>query len=168
MIEVRDIPGYPGYKATSDGRIIGKRGKEMTPSPYPGTGYVGVTVHVNGRQGRLAVHRAVCLAFHGLPEEGQEVAHKNGIRTDNRAENVRWMSRSENAQERVQHGTQVKGEDHPLSKLNEKAVRKIRALYDTGEYRMIDLAEKFGISTSKVCQVVNRQSWKHVGEDSKH
>lgn len=162
LIEVRDIPGYPGYKATSDGRIIGKRGKVMSPHVAKSTGYKGVTIHVGGKQGLLTVHRGVCLAFHGVPESGQEVAHKNGIRTDNRAENLRWKTRPENAQERVEHGTQIRGEEHPLSKLDEDTVREIRALYETGDYRMIDLARRFGISKSKVHQVIHRQSWTHV------
>ncbi|AWN05330.1 HNH endonuclease [Streptomyces phage Ibantik] len=162
MTEARDIPGYPGYKATSDGRIIGKKGKEMSPHTAKGTGYMGVTVHVGGKQGLLTVHKGVCLAFHGLPDPGQEVAHKNGIRTDNRAENVRWKTRPENAQERVEHGTQVSGEQHPLSKLDEKAVKQIRELYNTGDYKMRELATKFNVSKTKIFQVIHKQSWAHV------
>lgn len=166
-MEQLPIPGYPGYLATSDGGIIGKRGNPMHPNPCPKTGYLGVTVHVNGKQGRLLVHRGVCLAFHGLPYEGQEVAHKNGIRTDNRPANVRWKSRKQNAEERVLHGTQVVGEGHPLAKLTAEDVIEIRRMYAAGGYRMSDLACLFGVSASKVCQVINRQSWKHV-EESKH
>lgn len=134
----------------------------MSPHIAKSTGYMGVTVHVGGRQGLLTVHRGVCLAFHGPPEPGQEVAHRNGIRTDNRAENVRWKTRPENAQERVDHGTQVSGEKHPLSKLDEKSVKEIRELYGTGDYKMRELAVKFNISKSKVFQVVHKQSWAHI------
>lgn len=162
MTDIRDIPGYPGYKATSEGQIIGKRGKVMSPHRAKSTGYLGVTVHVGGRQGLLTVHKGICLAFHGTPAPGQEVAHKNGVQTDNRPENVRWKTRPENAQERVEHGTQIKGEDHPLAKLSEQSVKEIRSLYATGDYRMCDLAGKFGVSKSKICQVIHKQSWAHI------
>lgn len=162
MTEIRDIPGYPGYRATSDGRLIGKKGKLMSPHTAKSTGYMGVTVHVGGKQGMLHVHKGVCLAFHGLPEPGQEVAHKNGVRTDNRAENVRWKTRPENAQERVEHGTQIRGGEHPLAKLDEDSVGEIRALYAAGNCTMLGLAKRFGVSRSKVFQVIHRMSWAHI------
>ena len=43
------------------------------------------------------VHRLVCRAFHGdPPREGMVVDHINGVTTDNRAENLRWLTNREN------------------------------------------------------------------------
>jgi hypothetical protein len=41
-------------------------------------------------------HRLICSAFHGRPPKGYDVDHVNGIKDDNRPENLRWASRSEN------------------------------------------------------------------------
>ena len=43
------------------------------------------------------VHQIVCRAFHGLAPEGRaEVDHINRIRSDNRSENLHWVSHKEN------------------------------------------------------------------------
>lgn len=57
-------------------------------------------VHVlkdDGADQDARVHRLVCLAFHGQPQEGQtDVNHINEIKTDDRPYNLNWMTRYEN------------------------------------------------------------------------
>jgi hypothetical protein len=54
------------------------------------------------------------------------------------------------------------GEKHPLSKLTEDAVRKIRAEYEVGGKTQYALADKYGVSQSVIRDVVLRRGWKHV------
>lgn len=111
MSERRPIPGYGDlYEADADGRIwslprlvrcrgghrsVGER--QMKPWKIPG-GYLQVQLSVGGKHVHKLVHRLVCAAFHGAPDaEDLQVNHKNGARDDNRAENLEWVTCSENA-----------------------------------------------------------------------
>lgn len=61
-------------------------------------GYVRVCF--GGR--KLLVHRLVCEAFHGAPPFiGAQVNHKNGVKSDNRADNLEWVTASENQRHRI-------------------------------------------------------------------
>lgn len=118
--EFRPIPGAPGYEAGSDGsirsveRMIVKadgrggsylsRMKARLLKPWiAGYGYRYVQLGADGPKG--AVHRFVCLAFHGMPQAGQEVAHLDGDCLNNAAENLAWVTHSENEKHKQAHGT---------------------------------------------------------------
>ena len=65
-------------------------------------GYMLTSRRLNGGNIIVYIHRMVALAFHPdtRTEERCEVDHINGIKTDNRAENIRWVTRSENRRNR--------------------------------------------------------------------
>lgn len=69
-------------------------------------GYLTVNI-----QGMKSVHRLVLEAFVGACPPGMETCHKNGIRTDNRVDNLYWGTSSENNLDIVRHG------NHHLQKL---------------------------------------------------
>lgn len=72
---------------------------------------------------RPSVHRVVLCSFTGAPPEKFDANHINAIRTDNRVDNLEWVSRSQNIKHAYNLGTKVasvfkrvRGEDHHLSK----------------------------------------------------
>lgn len=102
MTEWRDIPGLNGdYQANDDGQIrsldrLGAdgrklKGRVLSPNRV-GCGYLQVRV---GNK-NCYIHRAVAMAFLQNPENKKTVNHKNGIRDDNRLENLEWATLSEN------------------------------------------------------------------------
>lgn len=55
-----------------------------------------------------------------------------------------------------------RGEDANTSKLTESDVREIRRVYDEEDVTMKEVGERFGTTATNVCDIVNRDSWKHV------
>jgi hypothetical protein len=82
--------------------------RSNTPSKPVGAktkkGYLRTCVTINGKPTTLMVHRIACIAAHGMPEAEQFVNHINGIKTDNRAVNIEWVSHVENMAHSRLHG----------------------------------------------------------------
>lgn len=100
--EWRPIPGWPGYEASSLGRIRSPR--KVLAQHITRNGYL-ITIMSNKKSKTVSVHKHVLLAFVGDPPEGTECRHLNGIRTDNRIENLTWGTHSENSVDQVKHRT---------------------------------------------------------------
>jgi DNA-binding transcriptional regulator YiaG len=152
---MKPIEGIPGYEITEDGKIWSIRGKRFLNTSH---GYV--TVWLRGKY--YQVHRLVAKAYIPQPTGRNIVNHKNSNKADNRAENLEWVTESENAYHSVTHGRHItRGEEHPNAHFTEDDVRKVREMYSSGmtQYK---IAEVFGIDQGTVSNIVNRKRWAHV------
>ena len=96
----KDVPGSPLYEVSNDG-LVRSKPKLLKPWQLP-SGHL----HVNlGGKRREYVHRLVALAFLDAPAEKPIVNHKNGRPTDNRVENLEWVTPGEN----IAHGFRSNG-----------------------------------------------------------
>jgi hypothetical protein len=126
--EWRPIVDVPGYEVSNIGRVKslarvvpngqgGKLLKDRVLSPWKANGYYMVQC---GRGVKRLVHRLVAIAFIGEDESRPQVNHKNGIRTDNRVENLEWMTCSENHlhsfRELGRKAPRIYGKENSLSK----------------------------------------------------
>lgn len=95
----RVIPSHPTYEASSLGRIrSNKFGKTRILSLYTNRlGYERISMDGVG----VSIHRAVAESWQGPCPEGMEVDHINHVRNDNRAENLRYLTKQENLSRRV-------------------------------------------------------------------
>lgn len=115
-----------------------------------------------GKQITMTVHRAVCLAFNGLPNnEKNEVGHLDGTKTNNVPENLIWCSSIENNHHKKGHGTLINGINCHNAILSDDDVRSILKLYDAG-FKKSQLAKLFGVSRASIRNVINRKTWHHV------
>lgn len=126
-------------------------------------GYPCVTLVKNARRQKKVVHRLVAELFLGpKPTPKHQVNHKNGIRQDNRAENLEWVTSRENtlhgfrvngrqipASQRKIRSDMSKGSKNPKAKLTEDAVRQIKKLRKAGQF-LKTIARQFSISVSQV------------------
>ena len=84
---------YKGYKVDSDGNIYRKNGNGLLKPFRHDKGYTKVTME--GKN--IFTHKVIWEAFNSTRPEGMTIDHINGIKTDNRLENLQLLTPEENA-----------------------------------------------------------------------
>ena len=102
---------YGSYEVSNVGNVKGYHGKILKPN-LNRHGYLDIKLCENGNNKHMKVHRLVALCFLENPENKPQVDHINRIKTDNRVENLRWATRSENNRNAGVHSTTKSGYKH--------------------------------------------------------
>ena len=103
-----EIQGFPKYLIYPDGRVYSKRqNKFMKPGKEP-NGYLHLILH-NDKRKHYLIHRLVAVHYIPNPENKRCVDHINRIRNDNRIENLRWVTHSENNDNRLKQTNNKSG-----------------------------------------------------------
>jgi hypothetical protein len=92
-----EVP-YTRYEVSNLGRVRNTHTDQVLKQSKDGSGYLKVILYYQGQEKTCNVHTLVATAFVEGWREGLEVNHKNGVKTDNRAENLEWVTSSENHQ----------------------------------------------------------------------
>ena len=146
------IPTWEGrYEISSKGRVRSfakQRGKaesahELKPKiDRDGYQVVCLKSRPDNRCEYPAIHRLVALSFLENPHQKSQVNHKNGIKTDNRVENLEWVTHRENILHAFHNGliskeNVSKGQKKRYSRLEERerSSVRIKTLYSYPEYR---------------------------------
>lgn len=124
---MKEIKKYPNYFVTEEGLVFSSKTNKFLKFSYDQQGYQRVGLYVgNCKTKTIKVHRIVAETFIENPLNKTDVNHINGIKSDNRVENLEWNTRSENVKHAFMMG---------LNKVSEKArkLSSIRALKMTLE-----------------------------------
>lgn len=92
-----DIKNFENYQITDDGRVWSKNSNRFLSLNKGKNGYYLANLWKNNKLYTKSVHRLVVEAFIPNPDNKPCVDHINGDRTDNRAENLRWVTPRENS-----------------------------------------------------------------------
>ena len=89
--------GFEGiYSISNLGRIRSERNGIILSMWEDKDGYLRVNLKVKGEVYQRLVHRLVGENFISNPYNKKQINHKNGIRNDNRVENLEWVTALEN------------------------------------------------------------------------
>lgn len=174
----KDIPGFEGhYQASSLGRVRSldklvkykrkfptmmqhKYGKILKQSKGYGADYVFVTLQKFGKAKPENVHRIIGLTFIPNPENKKYINHKNGIKSDNRKDNLEWVTAKENIAHAFSTGLikPAKGKD---SKLYNKGKRIIDTNTDIVYGSIAQASRDTKIHVMSISGAINGHRKKH-------
>ena len=142
------------YEVTEDGKIWSNFSSMFIKLQIGKLGYHIVRLGTKklGNKKTFYIHRLVAQAYISNPNNLPTVNHKNGIKTDNRVENLEWCTQKENVRHSWAIGTSKPryNLDHPFTKISEDVVSEIRTKIDYKYGTMTKLAKEYGVSTSLI------------------
>lgn len=146
------------YVVFDNGDIFSITGRKIIPVMNK-HGYL--RCHIN--DGEESIHTIVARCFIENRFNKPCVNHINGIKTDNRAENLEWCTYSENLRHAYNNQLRERpfGENNNMSKLTTKDIEYIRNNYTprNPEYSMIALSKKFGVHANTIYNIIHHISW---------
>ena len=145
--------GEEFYRQTKDVILKGTKNKH---------GYPFVIIRSNeGNKMHVLVHRLVAQAFIPNPDNHPFVNHKDGIKSNNRVENLEWCTPKYNSEHSVKIGANRFGSNSPISKLDENLVELLKIKMALG-YTPAELSYEYNIDHVSLLNIKKGKSWKHV------
>jgi len=169
----KPLKDYEGlYEISNMGRVrsLVKKGNNTQKIRKTGldvaTGYINVQLRKNNKPLTKRVHRFVAEAFVPNPDNKPVVNHKDGNKKNCKADNLEWMTYSENTLHSFKNGLQRKifGNKNYITKIKDQDVLKIRELISQGKTNK-EIAKIYGVNPSQISRIKSGQRRKELCND---
>ena len=164
----RDVVGYEGfYEVSSFGRVrriaVGAGNTPRLRHLSLGTsGYLSLVLSKRNVKKNHMVHRLVAICFIGHPPSAvHQVAHADGDKLNNFADNLRWATPRENNFDKYSHGTAVFSNGRRYGVLSDEDVVRIRL--DPRQYSSV--ASQFNITPAMVGSIKRKECYSRVSPE---
>jgi len=154
---------HPDYQVSDHGRIKGPKGIRKPSKQTTGYLYIGLNLPGKGLTNFL-VHRLVATHFCEGQRDGLIVAHRDGVKSNCRWDNLKWTTQKDNMEDKKLHGTAhnvPRGTNHYRSKVTDKQVLEIREKAAQGQ-SVNSLAKEYGLAFNPTDFIVKRKTWRHI------
>jgi len=168
---LKAVDGYEGlYSVSRDGQVWSHRKKRFFSAGDNGKGYKFVHLVKDRQPSRFYVHRLVASAFIDGECEGKIVNHIDGKKSNNVADNLEWVTPSENMKHAWKHGmclawdkqvAAVKEYNKTKRALTDDQVRQIKVMHSNGRSQH-SLARQFSVGVGTISTLLKGKSYKEV------
>lgn len=149
------------YFASNSGDIFSLITGKMLSNKPDSHGYIRLSISVKGEKRSIYAHRMVMAAFNGVST--LDVNHINGVKSDNRLENLEYCTHTENIRHAYRMGLvppSPKGEKSVNSKLSRLDIFEILEKLKDGVYQR-EIAKHYNVSQRCINFIHKRQTYKN-------
>lgn len=154
-----------------NGKVYATRGPGGVPYKEPkelkGTeikGYRVVSIRNGATKLQCRVHRIIWISVNGILPEGYVIDHINNNKSDNRIENLQLLTPRQNSAKAKEDGLYLEGLDNKATKLDPDLRDDVAYLYHHTDLTQRQLAKVYGISKSRINQIIKEVGWTDIGE----
>jgi hypothetical protein len=123
------------------------------------SGYTIINLSAGGEKKQVKAHRLIWMAAYGAIPDGYVVDHINNDKSDNRLSNLQILTPENNSHKACADGLYKSGEENGRAKLTAEIRTHILHDYLAGGTSYRQLAERYGVSKSRIGQIINETDW---------